>query len=192
MTRLGFYFDMTRCVGCKTCQVVCKQRNSLPIGITYREVHTFEVGKYPDASMYHIATTCNHCENPACVRNCPTSAMYKAEDDGTVQHDDGLCIGCQQCVNSCPYGVPRYFPELKITGKCYACRDTRDVDGAPTCVAACGQRALEFGPIDELLAAHPEAVSDIAVFPDATETDPNVLITPMSQASEEEYRELHL
>lgn len=192
MERLGFYFDMTRCVGCKTCQVVCKQRNSLPLGITYRGVHTFEVGTYPDASMYHVSATCNHCESPECVRGCPVGAMFKSEEDGTIQHDDGLCIGCQQCVNNCPYGVPRYFPELKIVGKCYACKDTREVDGAPTCVAACGQRALEFGPLEELRAAHPNAVADIACFPDSSETDPSVLIEAMPRALEPEYRELYL
>lgn len=192
MERLGFYFDMTRCVGCKTCQVVCKQRNSLPMGIAYRTVHTFEVGAYPDAGMYHVSATCNHCENPACVRACPTGAMHKSEEDGTVQHDDGLCIGCQQCANACPYGVPQYFPELKIVGKCYACKDTREVDGAPTCVAACGQRALEFGPLEELRAAHPDAVADIACFPDSTETDPSVLVDVQPRALDAEYRELHL
>ncbi len=192
MEQLGFYFDMTRCVGCKTCQVACKQRNNLPMGITYREVHTFEVGVYPDATMYHVATTCNHCENPACVRACPTSAMHVSDEDGTVQHDDDVCIGCQQCVNACPYGVPRYFPELKIVGKCYACKDTRDFDGAPTCVAACGQRALEFGPLGELQAAHPDAVADIACLPSSSETNPSVLIEAKPRALEESFRELHL
>lgn len=192
MERLGFYFDMTRCVGCKTCQVACKQRNGLPMGITYREVHTFEVGTYPDAGMCHVSATCNHCESPACVRACPVGAMHKSEEDGTVQHDDGLCIGCQTCVNSCPYGVPRYFPELKIVGKCYACKDTREFDGSPTCVAACGQRALEFGPLEELRAAHPNAVADIACFPDSADTDPSVLMDVQPRALEAEYRELHL
>lgn len=192
MKRVGFYFNSAQCKGCKTCQVACKKRNGLPIGINYRQVHTFEVGAYPDASWYHVSVTCNHCKNPACVRACPTGAMYKSDEDGTVQHDDGVCIGCQQCVNSCPYGVPRYFPELKIVGKCYACKDTREADGAPTCVASCPQRALEFGPFEELAAAHPDAIADIACFPASTETDPSVLVDVRPMALEEEYRELRL
>lgn len=192
MTQLGFFFNMECCVGCKTCQVACKQRNQLPIGINYRTVYTYETGQYPNARMYHFAATCNHCENPACVRSCPTGAMYKSEDDGTVQHDDGVCIGCQQCVNSCPYGVPRYLPDQNISGKCYACRDTREVDGSPTCVAACGQRAIEFGPLDELQAAHPEAVCDIAALPESSATGPSLLIQTKEAALETAFKELRL
>jgi anaerobic dimethyl sulfoxide reductase subunit B (iron-sulfur subunit) len=118
--------------------------------------------------------------------------MYKSEEDGTVQHDDGLCIGCQQCVNSCPYGVPRYFPERTIVGKCYACKDTRDFDGTPTCVAACPQRAIEFGLYDDLKAIHPDAVADVACFPESFITDPSVLMDVMPRALDKKYRELRL
>lgn len=71
--------------------------------------------------MFHLNLSCNHCESPACVANCPTGAMYK-DDDGTVQHDDEACIGCQTCVNSCPYGAPQFIEEDKIVQKCDTCR----------------------------------------------------------------------
>ena len=99
---LGFYVDLASCIGCKTCQVACKDRRDIQVaGPRLRRVDTFECGTYPEVAMFHLNLSCNHCESPACVANCPTGAMYK-DDDGTVQHDDEACIGCQTCVNSVP------------------------------------------------------------------------------------------
>lgn len=142
MTRLAFYFDSTRCVGCKTCVVACNKKNHLPLGVSYRRVRSYEVGEFPAATFYHWSGACNHCENPACVRACPTNAMYKS-DDGTVQHDDDTCIGCGSCVIACPYDVLQIVADERIAKKCNACVDTREVDGAPTCVASCGATWLE-------------------------------------------------
>lgn len=190
MTRYAFYFDSTRCVDCKTCQVACKLKNNLPAGAFYRHVHSFEAGAYPSAGMYHVSMSCNHCENPACVAKCPTGAMYVSED-ATVQHDDEVCIGCQMCVQSCPYGAPVYLEEKKIVGKCNACMDTRSEDGSPTCVASCGMRALDFGLYEELMAKHPEATAELACLPEP-ETSPSVLIDAREIALDADYRELLL
>ena len=107
MGRKGFYYDQSACIGCRTCQAACKNKNQLEVGTLFRQVHTFETGQYPAPKSYHYAATCNHCENPACVAVCPNAAMFIDEADGTVQHDDTKCIGCQYCVNACPYGVPQ-------------------------------------------------------------------------------------
>ena len=112
---LGFYFDMTRCIGCRACQVACKDKNRLDVGTIYRTADSYEVGTFPKVKMYSFSTSCNHCQNPACVSACPVGAMYKAED-GTVLHDDKLCIGCQACVSACPYDVPQYIEEKKVVG----------------------------------------------------------------------------
>ena len=155
---VAFYFDMTACIGCKACQMACKDKNNLPLGILYREVKSYEVGEYPMPGVYHTSLTCNHCVDPACVKNCPTGAMYKNED-GVVLHDDDMCIGCQTCVKTCPYGVPKYLEEKNITGKCDTCIAIRKEGGLPQCVAACPMRALDFGTVEEILERHPDAVA---------------------------------
>ena len=185
MARKGFYFDMTKCMGCRTCQIACKDVNDLEVGTLFRYVNTYEVGVYPDAHMYHHAGSCNHCEEPACVEVCPVGAMYVDEGDGTVQHDDTACIGCKACVAACPYGAPQFVEALGIVQKCSLCKVLRDNGEEPACVSACLTRALEWGDIEELLERHPEAVSDIAALPSSEITLPSFLVTPKEAALED-------
>ena len=109
------------------------------------------------------------------MANCPTGAMYK-DDDGTVQHDDEACIGCQTCVNSCPYGAPQFIEEDKIVQKCDTCRALREAGHEPVCVEACPMRAIEFSEMDDLRATHPDAVSELPCTEPAATTTPNILI----------------
>ena len=193
MGKLGFYFDAEMCTGCKTCQVACKDKNRLDIGTIFRKVTDYEVGDYPTATFYHLSIACNHCENPACVAACPTGAMYIA-DDGTVLHDDDMCIGCQTCVNICPYGQPKYLEEKGITGKCDSCYAIRKAGGNPVCVDACPLRALEFGDLDELRAKHAdeELVNALPVLPDPELTHPSLLIHPKESMKLEGAEEMYL
>lgn len=188
MARKGFYFDMTKCIGCRTCQIACKDVNGLEVGTLFRHVASYEVGTYPNARMYHYASSCNHCENPACVEVCPVGAMYVDEEDGTIQHDDSICIGCKTCVAACPYTVPQFVEELGIVQKCSLCKSLRDNGEEPACVSSCLTRALEWGDIDELRERHPDAVSDIAVLPPSETTLPSVLVMPKEAAFEADYR----
>ena len=189
MTRKGFYFNSERCVGCKTCMVACKKKNNLPKGAFYRRVISYEVGEFPNATM---SRTCNHCADPACMKACPTKAMYRDEADGTIQHNDDICIGCGSCVIACPYHVPILIEETGMAAKCNACIDTRGEDGTPTCVAACGMRALDFGTYEELLERHPEAKNQLACMPDPSITDPTVFIDARECAFDPNYRDLEL
>ena len=185
MARSGFYYNQEACIGCRTCQIACKDKNDLEVGTLFRRVTDYVTGSYPRPASYHYAATCNHCENPACVAVCPNAAMYIGEEDGTVQHDDEKCIGCEYCVKACPYGVPQYIESIQKTHKCDACIQLRGAGEHPACVAACPMRALEFGPIDDLRAAHPEAVNQIAVLPDASQTNPSVAVDAKTVALEE-------
>lgn len=190
MTHKGFYFNQSVCVGCRTCQVACKDKNDLPVGTLYRTVGTFESGVFPTAAGYHLSIACNHCENPACVRACPTGAMYIDDADGTVQHDDERCIGCKSCVMACPYDAPTYRAEMGIVGKCNACKELRDAGEQVACVASCPMRALEFGDIDELARKHPDAVNGVAALRDPSMTDPSLRIQAKKAALEEKFQQV--
>lgn len=189
---LGFYVNLQRCIGCKTCQVACKDRHDLQTaGPRTRRVETFECGAYPDVALFHVSVSCNHCEMPACVANCPQGAMFKA-DDGTVQHNDEDCIACQTCVRSCPYGAPQVDEEANTIVKCDTCRALREDGRNPVCVDACPMRAIEFGDMDELRAKHGDAVSELPVLPSADETRPNLLLSPHAGAVREDFAPVEL
>ncbi len=181
MAQKGFYFDATACIGCKTCQIACKDKNDNPIGVLFRKVHTFEGGKFPRPWVQHLSTACMHCESAPCVQNCPAGAMKKREEDGLVYVDQALCIGCQYCVWSCPYGAPQYLPEKNVVGKCDGCLDLTTQGLNPACVDACIMRVLEFGDMEELMQKYPGAkVCD--GLPSASLTGPSLLVNPKPEA----------
>ena len=187
MGKLGFYVDADVCSGCRTCMVACKDRHDLPVGVNFRKVHSYEVGKYPNAMLYHIALSCNHCTDPACVRNCPTGAMFICED-GTIQHDDEMCIYCLTCTNVCPYLAPVGMESLHVVHKCDSCKPLRDVGMNPICVDACPMRVLEFGDLDELRAKHEDQklVDKLAPMPEPG-TIPSVLLHAKECAFQDDY-----
>lgn len=102
MTRYVMVADLRRCVGCQTCTASCKQANGTLPGVQWRRVIDIEVGEYPNVSRVFLPTGCQHCANPPCEEVCPTKATY-IKDDGTVQIDYELCIGCAYCAVACPY-----------------------------------------------------------------------------------------
>lgn len=178
---LGFYFDATRCTGCRTCQIACKDRMDIQdIGPRPRSVITKEAGEFPNVRMFHIAMACNHCENPACTEACPTGAMYKDGESGIVLHDDDACIQCQSCVQACPYGAPQYVDSAAQIYKCDSCKALREGGYNPVCVDACPMRALDFGEMDDLRQKYgADLTADFANLPDSSGTAPNLLIKPM-------------
>ena len=192
---VAFYFDMTACIGCKACQMACKDKNNLPLGVLYREVKSYEVGEYPMPGIYHLATACNHCDNPACVAACPTGRTVKDEATGLVCHDANVqCLGevCQMCVKACPYGHPVFIPERGEVGKCNGCLELIRKGQAPACVESCMMRALKFGPMDELKEKYgADAVTELPCFPDGG-TGPNFLIKPSKAGLEPEFEKKEL
>lgn len=190
---LGFYVDLQRCIGCCTCQVACKDRRDLQsAGPRPRRVDSFECGTYPDVSLFHLALSCNHCDEPACVAGCPTAALHKA-DDGTVQYDADRCVVCRNCMTVCPYGAPQHDEDANLIAKCDACKALRDAGRNPVCVDACPMRAIEFGELDELRAAHgDDLTSELPVLPSADVTHPNLLLRPSAGALREDFREVTL
>ena len=191
---LGFYFDTTRCAGCRVCQIACKDRMDLQgAGPLPRRVTTFETGAYPHALLYQMSLGCNHCENPACVKVCPTGAMYKDPDSGVVLHDDNVCIGCRSCMMACPYGAPQYEEETAHIIKCDSCKALREAGMNPVCVDACMMRALDFGDLEELKARYGSDLSQyIPAIISSDVTSPNLLIKVSSAASRDDFTEVIL
>jgi len=188
MAQLGFYFDMTSCAGCKTCQIACNDRNDLKVGTLFRQVKTFEIGSFPTPGAYHFSSTCNHCENPKCVAGCPTGAMHKLED-GTVGHNKERCIGCRYCTWNCPYSVPQYIEEIGKVGKCDFCKDLIDQGENPVCVDACVMRAIKWGDLDELKAKYGSvSTSDLPILPLSSITNPSTLIKAKTIAKQKDFQ----
>lgn len=187
-----FYFDQSRCTGCTTCLIACKDWNGLKAGdLRYRKIVTTEEGKnYPDISVTNTVFSCNHCEKPACLAACPVEAISKRED-GVVVNDRNKCIACGACADACPFGAPHYGdditePEQQNTWqtehpmqKCDFCSDRLEKGQPPICVSSCLVRALDYGTEDEMKKKYPNAQDTVKGFPsDQFSPDGEKLETP--------------
>lgn len=187
--QLGFHHDASACIGCQTCEIACKDKNDLPIGIRYRHVWQFGGGHWaadadtPDVLVpnnvfaYNISIACMHCADPACVQACPTTAMHKRPEDGLVLVDASRCVGCRYCQWACPYGAPQFNEAKGVMTKCTGCEDLLAQGKNPACVDACLMRALDFGDIAELKAKYGDNAS-VQPLPSQTITHPSMVITP--------------
>jgi anaerobic dimethyl sulfoxide reductase subunit B (iron-sulfur subunit) len=140
--QLAFYVNIAECVGCKACQVACKDKNDLPEGIRWRRVFEYEGGEWvnQDGTLipsnlfsYFVSSACMHCENPICLEVCPAEAISK-RDDGIVLIDEQKCVGCRYCSWACPYGAPQFNEKRGVMTKCTFCSDLIDQGGSPACV----------------------------------------------------------
>jgi phenylacetyl-CoA:acceptor oxidoreductase 27-kDa subunit len=104
MTRYGMVIDMGKCVGCASCVAACMTYHATPKGVQWNTMLNSESGEYPNVTKLIMPKACQQCDNPACVRVCPTGATSKRAD-GIVLVDYSKCIGCGYCAAACPYGA---------------------------------------------------------------------------------------
>lgn len=180
MTQYGFFFDQGRCYGCKACSVACKDWNDIGPGPEkWMSVYMWEKGKFPEISIGMLAFNCGHCSNPKCVAACEHNAIIKEDKYGAVLVDPDLCEGDRNCFAACPYGAPKFAsdePGTKMS-KCTMCIDRLEKGQLPECVASCPMRALDFGPIDELIEKYGDC-RQIETMPSPDETIPNWIAKP--------------
>ncbi|MEW9532940.1 4Fe-4S dicluster domain-containing protein [Microbispora sp. NPDC049125] len=160
--RMGFFTDTTVCIGCKACEVACKEWNDVPDdGFVFRATSYDNTGALGADTWRHVAfietgdrwlmssDVCKHCTNAACLDVCPTGALFRTEFDTVVVQAD-VCNGCGYCVPACPYGVIDRRERDGRAFKCTMCYDRQLGGLEPACAKACPTQSIQFGPLDEL------------------------------------------
>ena len=145
--RYGFVIDQTKCIGCHACTVACKTEHEVPLGVNRTWVKYVEKGSWPTTSRFFSVMRCNHCTDAPCVSICPTKALFKRED-GIVDFDTSLCIGCKSCMQACPYDALYIDPNENTAQKCNYCVHRVEVGIEPACVVVCPVQAIIAGDLD--------------------------------------------
>ena len=185
--RMGFFTDTSVCIGCKACEVACKEWNAVPedglllTGMSYdntgelsastwRHVEFIEqtvpvpVGGAADGGdgvrWLMASNVCKHCTEAACLDVCPTGALMRTEF-GTVVVQDDVCNGCGYCVSACPFGVIGRSQEDGGAHKCTLCYDRLGDGLTPACAKACPTESIHFGPLDEMRELAHQRVDDL-------------------------------
>lgn len=176
--KLTMVIDLSRCLGCWSCAVGCKEENDEPIGIWWNRILTnggkeidSQAGQYPNVKMTYLPINCQHCDNAPCAQVCPVGALTK-RNDGIVFLDWDRCIGCRYCLIACPYGIPAFnwkkpvqapdnsqfklgAPEVPVrpvgvAEKCTFCFHRVDKGIlTPACIEVCPAGARFFGDLDD-------------------------------------------
>ncbi|MBE6121348.1 MAG: 4Fe-4S dicluster domain-containing protein [Erysipelotrichaceae bacterium] len=149
MTRYGFIYDQAKCIGCNVCQMACKDKNNLEMGLFFRRAETLEIPAGEQPQFFHFSGACIHCDDAECIAHCPTGAMYRRAD-GTVGHRKEKCIGCGICTKVCPQAAPKLSVRDGRSSKCDGCFDLRRQGKNPACVDACLTHCLKLVDYDTL------------------------------------------
>jgi len=170
----GFYFNADHCISCHACEAACSEKNDLPAHIAFRSVGYVEGGSWPAYQRMNISMACNHCDDPVCLKGCPTRAYTKFAEYGAVLQDPDICFGCGYCTWVCPYNAPQLDTQAGHVSKCNMCVDRLEVGLKPACAAACLAGALDFGIIETKPENRAQLAAHIPGFPSPDITHPNI------------------
>jgi formate dehydrogenase beta subunit len=172
------YIDTSTCIGCKACEVACQEWNDLKVVAT-QQTGTYQTLPGLDAQFWNLIKfneretsdgglawlmrkdQCMHCEEPGCLEACPAPGAIVQYENGIVDVDPKLCIGCGYCLSGCPFNVPRFHAQTGKMAKCTLCVDRTQVGLEPACVKACPTGCLQFGTKDDMLALGRERVQQL-------------------------------
>lgn len=143
--------DPVRCLACRTCEIACAMAHApvedlaeaLAQGAARPRIYVESAGGLA------VPLQCRHCEDAPCVQVCPSAALKRLGPDAPVLVEQEKCIGCEYCVQVCPFGVVRLTPERKAVIKCDLCEKRLAAGLQPACVAACPTKALVFEEVQE-------------------------------------------
>ena len=164
---VAMFTDPSLCIGCRACQVACKQWNELGLEApewtgsyqnhahftdqTFRLVRFVEEPKTNgDLAWLLMSDVCKHCADAGCLNVCPTGAIYRT-DFGTVNINQDVCNGCRYCVAACPFGVVTFNDDTGTAKKCTFCNDRLHNGLGPACAKACPTESIQFGFREELV-----------------------------------------
>jgi formate dehydrogenase iron-sulfur subunit len=191
---MGFFTDTTICIGCKACEVACKNWNGLSADIlalsgdsydntrslsgeTWRHVKFVE--QFPEdragGRWLLMSDVCKHCVHAGCLEVCPTGAIIRTEYDTVVIQAD-VCNGCRTCIAACPFGVIEINPVSRTAMKCTLCYDRLQSSLPPACAKACPTESIKFGTIDELHQIANDRVAQLNAQAQADGRDPDAYL----------------
>ncbi len=167
-SQLGFIFNANDCIGCKSCEIACKNENQLEAEVDWRRVTML-------SDKFFISVSCNHCASPECFRVCPENAFTKRAD-GIVLIDSNLCSACGKCKEACPIDAPQYNMQTHKFNKCQMCYQRQDQGKLPACVEACTTGALRTADLER---SYPNLVSTLKGFENMGITQPSIAFQPI-------------
>lgn len=160
--------DLTRCIGCRGCQIACKEWNERSVKKTemygnftnppelnsecFTHIRYIEQEKDGMPVWSFVKDQCLHCKNPACASVCPVEALKKT-DNGPVTYNFSRCIGCRYCLLACPFYIPKYEWEKTVpwVRKCTFCSDRIAADMTPACIKVCPSNTMFYGEYEDVL-----------------------------------------
>jgi formate dehydrogenase iron-sulfur subunit len=168
---VGFFTDSSVCIGCKACEVACKEWNRLP-GDKPKFMDSYDnTGALDEQNWRHVqfiehmddkpvqtgnghawlmlSDVCKHCKHASCMEVCPTGAIVRTEFD-TVFIQQDVCNGCRYCISACPFGVIGFSQQTGTVHKCTFCYDRLQAGMTPACAQACPTQSIQFGPLAEM------------------------------------------